>query len=160
MDFWMCFGFVYGILSDDRIHHTKFTKKRKSKICSAEVVRVPRPTRNSTKTRKRKNRLDGTHVIPSPVPHTKFSKINEIHEKGGQGWREGNVSFYIGVRGRDFGAERPAVEISYLPRLLSVACKPSACVPPQMGFAHLGFPGSPPPSPPLRKPGEKTRVGE
>jgi hypothetical protein len=49
-----------------RCHHTKFTK-------------------NSTKTRKRKNRLDGTHIVPSPVPHTKFSKINEIHKKGGQG---------------------------------------------------------------------------
>ncbi len=32
--------------------------------------------------------------------------------------------------------------ISYLLRPLYVACKPSACVPPQMGFAHLGFPGS------------------
>ena len=32
--------------------------------------------------------------------------------------------------------------ISYLLRPRYVACKPSACVPPQMGFAHLGFPGS------------------
>ncbi len=43
------------------------------------------------------------------------------------------------------GAEPDAVEISYLLRSIYVACKPSACVPPQMGFAHLGFPGSPPP---------------
>ncbi len=52
--------------------------------------------------------------------------------------------FYLGVREGDFGAEPDAVEISYLPRSLYVACKPSACVPPQMGFAHLGFPDSPP----------------
>ena len=40
------------------------------------------------------------------------------------------------------GAERPAVEISHVLRPPPVACKPKACVPPQMGFAHLGFPGS------------------
>ncbi len=66
MDFWLYFGFVYGILFDGHSHHTKFTKK-------------------STKTRKRKNWLDGTHVVPSPVPHAKFSKISEMHEKGDRG---------------------------------------------------------------------------
>ena len=25
------------------------------------------------------------HIVPSPVPHTKLSKINEIHEKGNRG---------------------------------------------------------------------------
>jgi len=59
-------------------HHTKFTK-------------------TSTKTRKRKNQLDGTHVVPSPVPLTKFSKINEIHEKGDRGGRIGfGVSVTLG----------------------------------------------------------------
>ena len=47
-------------------HHTKFTKK-------------------PTKTRKRKNQLDGTQLEPSPVPHTKLTKINEMHEKGDRG---------------------------------------------------------------------------
>jgi len=41
-------------------------------------------------------------------------------------------------------ASRPAVEISHVLRPPPVACKPKACVPPQMGFAHLGFPDSPP----------------
>ena len=39
-----------------------------------------------------------------------------------------------GVREGDFGAEPDAVEISYMPWPPYVACKPSACVPPQMGI--------------------------
>ena len=36
-------------------------------------------------TKNKKKWLDGTQVVPSPVPHAKFSKINEIHEKGDRG---------------------------------------------------------------------------
>ena len=53
-------------------HHTKFTKTRKSKICSAEVVRVPRPTRNPRKHEKRKISWLLTHIVPSPVPFANF----------------------------------------------------------------------------------------
>jgi len=49
------------------------------------------------------------HIVPSPVPHTKSTKINEIHEKGDRGGRTGDISDF-GVRVRDFGVERPAVE--------------------------------------------------
>ena len=31
----------------------------------------------------------GVQIVPSPVPHTKFAKINEIHEKGDRG--EGQI---------------------------------------------------------------------
>jgi len=30
----------------------------------------------------------GVKIVPSPVPHTKFAKINEIHEKGDRGGRK------------------------------------------------------------------------
>ena len=87
----MYFDFVYGVLFDDRIparqslaqlrlstasptrHHTENTETRKSKICSAKVGRVPRPTRKSHRnTENKNNRLDGTHVVPSPVPLANF----------------------------------------------------------------------------------------
>jgi len=42
---WMYFGFMYGILFAGRIITRNTRKQRKSKICSAEVGRVPRPTR-------------------------------------------------------------------------------------------------------------------
>ncbi len=47
-------------------HHTKLTK----------II---------TKTRKEKDLEGDIHVTPSPVPHTKLPKINEIHEKGDRG---------------------------------------------------------------------------
>jgi len=54
-------------------HHTENTETRKSKICSAKVGRVPRPTRKSHRnTENKNNRLDGTHVVPSPVPLANF----------------------------------------------------------------------------------------
>ena len=66
MDFWMYFGFVYWILFDGRI--------------------ITRKTRKSHRnTENKKNRLDGTHVVPSPVPHTEPTEINGIHEKGDRG---------------------------------------------------------------------------
>jgi len=67
--------------------------------------------------------LDDLHVLPSPVPHTKLSKINEIHEKGDRGGRIEDLQFSkeesghlfsdFGVREGDSGAEPDAVEISY-----------------------------------------------
>jgi len=66
MDFRMYFDFVYGILFDGRI--------------------ITRKTRKSHRnTENLKNRLDGTHVVPSPVPHTEYTEINGIHEKGDRG---------------------------------------------------------------------------
>ena len=92
----MYFDFVYGILFDDRIparqslaqlsssashptrHHTESTETRKSKICSAEVGRVPRPTRKSHRnTENKKNRLGWIHVVPSPVPHTESTETRK-----------------------------------------------------------------------------------
>ena len=51
------------------VHHTKCTK-------------------STQKHEKEKKPLDGLHVVPSPVPHTKLSKINEMHEKGDRGGGE------------------------------------------------------------------------
>ena len=101
MDFWMYFDFLYGILFDGRI--------------------ITRKTRKSHRnTENKKNRLDGTHEVPSLVPHTEPTEINGMHEKGA-GAEEWEIFSDFGVRGRDFGAERPAVEISYLPRNLSIS---------------------------------------
>ena len=51
----MYFGFVYGILFDDRI--------------------ITRKTRKSHRnTENKKNRLDWIHVVPSPVPHTESTE--------------------------------------------------------------------------------------
>ncbi len=44
-----------------------------------------------TKTRKGKNPVGWTPCSTSPVPHTKLSKINEIHEKGDRGRRMGGL---------------------------------------------------------------------
>ena len=66
IDFLMYFDFLYGILFDGRI----ITRK---------TLKSHRNTENI------KNRLDGTHVVPSPIPHTEPTEINGIHEKGGQG---------------------------------------------------------------------------
>jgi hypothetical protein len=63
---WMYFGFVYGIRFDDRI--------------------ITRKTRKSHRnTENKKNWLDETHVVTSPVPHTESTEINGIHEKGDRG---------------------------------------------------------------------------
>ena len=49
MDFWLYFGFVSGILFDDRIHHTKFTKiitetrKKKIQLGVDPYRTLPRP---------------------------------------------------------------------------------------------------------------------
>jgi hypothetical protein len=67
-------------------HHTKFTKKSK-------------------KTRKINNWLDGTQVVSSPVPHAKFSKINEMHEKADRGGGMGKF-FLISGCGGDCGLPR------------------------------------------------------
>ncbi len=59
-----------------------------------DCVSDPRITRNARKThkntKKKKMREGDMNIIPSPVPHTKLSKFNEIHEKGGRG--EGQTS--------------------------------------------------------------------
>jgi len=60
-------------------------------------------------------------VVPSPAPHTKFSKINEMHEKGDRGGEMEVLLYYLGVREGDSGAEPDAVEISYLLRPLYVS---------------------------------------
>ena len=76
MNFWMYFGFVSGILFDGRI--------------------ITRKTRNSHRnTENKKNRLDGTHIIPSPVPHTEPTEINGIHEKGDRGGGMEALLFFI-----------------------------------------------------------------
>jgi len=49
---------------------------------------ITRKTRKSHRnTENLKNRLDGTHVVPSPVPHphTEPTEINGIHEMGDRG---------------------------------------------------------------------------
>jgi len=56
---------------------------------------------NTTKARKEKSSLDGFHVIPSPVPHTKLSKTNEMHEKGDRGGRK--EIFYFSKIGECIG---------------------------------------------------------
>ena len=76
MNFWMYFGFVSGILFDSPI--------------------ITRKTRNSHRnTENKKNRLDGTHIIPSPVPHTEPTEINGIHEKGDRGGGMEALLFFI-----------------------------------------------------------------
>ena len=69
-------------------HHTKFTK-------------------NSTKTRK-PIRLGyrRIYVVPSPVPHTKLTKINEMHGKGAGAEGRRLFFFYLGMRGGDCGLPR------------------------------------------------------
>ena len=71
----MYFDFLYGILFDGRI----ITRK---------TLKSHRNTENIT------NRLDGTHVVPSPVPHTEYTEFNRIHEKGDRGGltRRGGLS--------------------------------------------------------------------
>ena len=117
----MYFGLVYGILFDGRIpaRHLPWSQVYRLAQLSLPLRGSPprlsssasRPTRHhtkftkiSTKTRKRKNQLDGTYVVPSPVPlanqrfarlrsaafsvqpaHTKLTKISEMHEKGDRG---------------------------------------------------------------------------
>ena len=66
MDFWMYFDFVCGTLFDGRI----ITRKTQKSHRNTENI---------------KNRLDETHVVPSPVPHTEPTEINGIHEKGDRG---------------------------------------------------------------------------
>jgi hypothetical protein len=47
---------------------------------------ITRKTQKSHRnTENKKNRLDGPHVVPSPVPHTEPTEINGIHEKGDRG---------------------------------------------------------------------------
>ncbi|MEA5086952.1 MAG: hypothetical protein VB007_07015 [Methanocorpusculum sp.] len=95
--------------SDVNIITLNSRKQRKSKICSAEVGRVPRPTRQ----RKHENRKISwrlTHIVPSPVPQHKKAQIRKPSvcsaevgrfqrptrqrnaQKGGQGWRNGKKS--------------------------------------------------------------------
>jgi len=62
----MYFDFVYGILFDGCI----ITRKTRKSHRNTENI---------------KNRLDGTHVVSSPVPHTEPTEINGIHEKGDRG---------------------------------------------------------------------------
>jgi len=66
MDFWMYFGFVYGILFDGRI----ITRKTRKSHRNTENI---------------KSRLDGNPVVTSPVPHTESTEINGMHEKGDRG---------------------------------------------------------------------------
>jgi len=72
MDFWLYFSFVSGILFDDRIHHTKFTK-------------------NSTKTRK-PIRLGyrRLYVVPPPSPTRNFRKSTKFTKRGtgAEEWKE------------------------------------------------------------------------
>ena len=55
-------------------------------LMSAFITRNTRKTHENTK--KKKSSWMGLHVVPSPVPHTKLSKINEMHEKGDRGWKD------------------------------------------------------------------------
>ena len=83
---------------------------------SASITRNSRKTHENTKN---KYLLGGPLNYP-PVPHTKSTKINEIHEKGDRGGRKEIFSFHkghreypilfsdFGVRSRDSGAERLA----------------------------------------------------
>jgi len=43
-----------------------------------------------------------THIVPSPVPHTKATKINEMHEKGDRGGEKEVFLFSIGDRANSF----------------------------------------------------------
>ena len=96
MDYWMYFDFVCWTLLDGCI----ITRK------------TPKSHRN---TENIKNRLDETHVVPSPVPHTETHKFatlrfarlrsaafsvqpaNENHEKGDRGGGK-NIFSIFGVR--------------------------------------------------------------
>ena len=134
MDFWMYFGFVYGILFDGRIparqslarksidlvanqrfarlrpplrvsppqlrpllwtgppqlrssashptrHHTENMETRKSKICSAKVVHVPRPTRKSHRNTENIDiRLSVCCTSPAPTPNSR--KSTEFTKRG------------------------------------------------------------------------------
>ena len=63
----------------------EYGEVRVIRICSAKFVCVASnpPSHEihekKTKTRKRKIRLGGIDVVPSPVPHTKPTKISEMH---------------------------------------------------------------------------------
>ena len=78
---WMYFGFKYGILFDGRIITRKTQKSHRN-------------------TENLKNRLDETHVVPSPVPHTETTEINGIHEKGDRGGGKNIFSIFWGAGGR------------------------------------------------------------
>ena len=60
------FDFVYGIF-----------------LMGASITRNSRKQDENTKNLKEERW--GMHIVPSPVPHTKSAKINEIHEKGDRG---------------------------------------------------------------------------
>jgi len=68
MDFRMYFGFVYGILFDGRV----ITRKTRKSHRNTENI---------------KNRLDGTHVVPSPAP-TRNPQNSTEFTKRGRGWGE------------------------------------------------------------------------
>ena len=62
MDFWMYFGFMYGILFDGRI--------------------ITRKTQKSHRNTENKKAKRGDDVYRPPSPHTEPTEINRIHEKG------------------------------------------------------------------------------
>jgi len=72
-----------AVSSHGKHRNANKTQKRKSKICSAKVVRFQRPTRKSHRnTENIKNRLDGTHVVPSPSPTRNPRKSTEFTKRG------------------------------------------------------------------------------
>ncbi|RBQ25153.1 MAG: hypothetical protein ALMCE001_06190 [Methanocorpusculum sp. MCE] len=110
--FFVYFGFVYRILFLWRGALAPSAEKVDRLSSGASIARNSR--KNLRKHESKKNENGGTHGIPSPcppheiyelanlrfaqlrsaafsvqpVPHTKLSKINEIHEKGDRGGGE------------------------------------------------------------------------
>ncbi|MFA7171785.1 MAG: hypothetical protein WC180_07395 [Candidatus Paceibacterota bacterium] len=68
MNFWMYFGFMYGILFDGRIITRKTQKSHRN-------------------TENKKNLLDWIHVVPSPAPTPNSRKSTEFTKRGqGRGY--------------------------------------------------------------------------
>jgi len=77
----------------ERTTKTRNFRKRKSKICSAEVGRFASNPQ-----------INKMHEKESRTEESVFFYFQK---------KTANIFFDLGVRGRDFGAERPAVEISF-----------------------------------------------
>jgi len=116
MDFWMYFGFMYGILFDGRI----ITRKTRKSHRNTENI---------------KNRLDGTHVVPSPAPTRNPRKSTEFTKRGTGAEKWMLFSFIWGAGGgeafeytrRRFAPPFPADRIGFVQAgffgCTSVSCK-------------------------------------
>ena len=121
-------SFLRAVSSHGKHRNANKTQKRKSKICSAKVVRFQRPTRKSHRnTENIKNRLDGTHVVPSPSPTRNPRKSTEFTKRGTGAEKWMLFSFIWGAGGGEaFKYTRGRFAFPFLRRCCGRGAKPSS----------------------------------